>query len=253
MHWALFPTQNEQQNADLRQNIPQARLPFRLLKPASKHAHARLLPRLSRSWIVLLPSDTHRTPITPITALLLPFVTNILTLSRNGQTGTEYHRFLVNDLPVPLKHVPLHQWQSMWLMRDGAPCHFLRTVRQHLNQTFGEKWIGRGGRVNWPARSPNLNPLDFWLWGHLKTLVYSESINDLQVLLQWVENACQEIRVKPGIFDRVATCMRRMAKSFAEIHRNHTQHLLQRSDEHRPYLSRHRLLGICSLELFLLI
>jgi hypothetical protein len=37
--------------------------PFWLLKPASEHAHARLLPRLSWSWTVLLPSDTHRKPI----------------------------------------------------------------------------------------------------------------------------------------------------------------------------------------------
>jgi hypothetical protein len=38
-----------------------------------------------------------------------------------------------------------------------------------------------------------------------KTLVYSAPINDLQVLQQHVENACEEIRVKPGIFDRVRT------------------------------------------------
>jgi hypothetical protein len=46
-----------------------ARSTFRLLKPASGHTHALLLPRLSWSWIVLLPSDTHRKPITSITAV----------------------------------------------------------------------------------------------------------------------------------------------------------------------------------------
>jgi hypothetical protein len=50
-----------------------SRSPFWLLKPTSYHAHA--LPGLSWSWTVLLPSDTHRTPITSITAVLLPFVT----------------------------------------------------------------------------------------------------------------------------------------------------------------------------------
>jgi hypothetical protein len=60
---------------------PQARSPFGLLKLASEHAYARLLLRLSWSWIVLLPSDTHRKPITSITAVLLPFVTYLLTLS----------------------------------------------------------------------------------------------------------------------------------------------------------------------------
>lgn len=34
----------------------------------------------------------------------------------------------------------------------------------------------------------DLNPLDFWQWGRLKTLVYSTLINDLEVLQQQVEN-----------------------------------------------------------------
>jgi hypothetical protein len=40
---------------------PQARSPFWSPKPATEHAHARLLPRLSWSWAVLLPSDTQKT------------------------------------------------------------------------------------------------------------------------------------------------------------------------------------------------
>jgi hypothetical protein len=57
-----------------------ARSPFLLLKPASEHAHARLLPRLSLNWTVLLSSDPHR--ITSITAVLLPFVAYLLSLPR---------------------------------------------------------------------------------------------------------------------------------------------------------------------------
>jgi hypothetical protein len=59
---------------------PQAQWPFWLLKPASKHAHAHLLPRLLWSWTVRLPSDTHRKPIMSITAVLLPFVTYLAAL-----------------------------------------------------------------------------------------------------------------------------------------------------------------------------
>jgi hypothetical protein len=69
-----------QQDVALRYYIPQARSPFWLLKPACDHAHARLLPRLSFNWTVLLPSDTHRKPIKSITAVLLPPVTYLLTL-----------------------------------------------------------------------------------------------------------------------------------------------------------------------------
>jgi hypothetical protein len=58
----------------------QAQSPLWLLKPASEHAQARLLSRLSRSWTVLLPSDAYRNPITSITAVLLPLVAYLLTL-----------------------------------------------------------------------------------------------------------------------------------------------------------------------------
>jgi hypothetical protein len=42
----------------------------------------------------------------------------------NRVTGAVYHRFLVNDLPVLLKHVPVHQRQHRGFMHDGAPPHF---------------------------------------------------------------------------------------------------------------------------------
>jgi hypothetical protein len=71
---------NAQQNAALRYYTSQARSLFWPPKPASKHEHARLLPRLSWSWTVLLPNDTHGKPITSITAVLLPFMTYLLTL-----------------------------------------------------------------------------------------------------------------------------------------------------------------------------
>jgi hypothetical protein len=114
----------------------------------------------------------------------------------------------------------------MWFMHDAAPPHFLRIFRKHLNQTTGEQWIGCGGPINWPARSPDLNPLDFWLLGHLNTWVYSAPIEDLEVLQQRVENACQEIRATPGIFDRVVTSVRRRAGSCVEMHEKYIEHLL---------------------------
>jgi hypothetical protein len=69
----------------------------------------------------------------------------------NRLTDAVYHRFLMNDLPVVLEHVHFHPRKHMWFMHDGAPPHFLSTVRQHLKQTFGEQWIGCGGPVNWPV------------------------------------------------------------------------------------------------------
>ena len=60
----------------------------------------------------------------------------------------------------------------MWFQHDGAPAHNTANARRHLNEVFGNRWIGRNGPVAWPARSTDLTPLDFYLWGHMKTLVY---------------------------------------------------------------------------------
>lgn len=65
----------------------------------------------------------------------------------------------------------------------GAPPHFLLIVRHRLNQTSSKQGIGWRGLVNWPAFSPEFNPMNFWLWGHLKSLMYSASISDLEGII----------------------------------------------------------------------
>jgi hypothetical protein len=82
LYRVLLPTKYVEYNAALRYHTPKARSSFWLLKLPSEYAHARLLPTLSWSWDVLLPSDTYRKHITSITAVLLPFVTYLLTLPR---------------------------------------------------------------------------------------------------------------------------------------------------------------------------
>jgi len=67
-------------------------------------------------------------------------------------------------------------------MHDGAPAHFSLLVRQHLDEMFPGKWVGRGGPIAWPPRSPDLNPLDFFLWGYAKSLVYSSAVDNVETL-----------------------------------------------------------------------
>lgn len=112
----------------------------------------------------------------------------------NRLDGNAYLFFLENNLQVLLEEVPLNVRQQMWFLQDGAPPHFARLVRQHLNNTFENKWIGRGGPVPWPPRSPDLNPLDFFLWGLMKTMVYTNEILDLEDLRHRVDVAARTIR-----------------------------------------------------------
>jgi hypothetical protein len=67
-------------------------------------------------------------------------------------------------------------------MHDGAPPHFSHIARQYLNDNFPGKWIGRCGPVAWPSRSPDLNPIDLYLWGHVKSEVYSTPVTNVDEL-----------------------------------------------------------------------
>jgi len=73
-----------------------------------------------------------------------------------------------------LDDVSLDIQERMFFQQDGAPAHNAIIVRQYLNQIFPNRWIGTNGVVSWPARSPDLMSLDFFLWGYLKTAVYAD-------------------------------------------------------------------------------
>ncbi|KAJ4430694.1 hypothetical protein ANN_19285 [Periplaneta americana] len=61
--------------------------------------------------------------------------------------------------------------------------------------------------VPWSPISPNLTPLDFYLWGHLKAVVYATPMNDAEELLQRVENACHLIRDDNMVLSELASCV----------------------------------------------
>ena len=93
-----------------------------------------------------------------------------------------YKIFLEEVLPGLLDNVTLGFRRRLWFQHDGAPAHYALNVRRFLDQQFPNRWIGHGGAVSWPPRSPDLTPLDFFLWGHMKSLIYAtpvESEEDL--------------------------------------------------------------------------
>jgi hypothetical protein len=113
-------------------------------------------------------------------------------------TANHYRDALLHDLPKLLEGVPLAVRARIWYMHAGAPAHFSRAVRDVLNTTYHDRWIGRGGPTVWPPRSPDLNPLDFYLQGHLKTLVYAGPVDKEDALHHRIVDACQTIATTPA-------------------------------------------------------
>ncbi|GFV13422.1 putative DD41D transposase [Trichonephila clavipes] len=67
-----------------------------------------------------------------------------------------------------------HDVQELWFQQDGATCHTARATIDLLKDTFGNRLISRFGPVNCPPRSCDLTPLEYFLWGYVKSLVYAD-------------------------------------------------------------------------------
>jgi hypothetical protein len=140
-------------------------------------------------------------------------------------TGNHCRGFLLHDLPKLLGNVLLAVTARMWYMHDGAPAHFSRAVREVLRNTFHDQWIGREGPTAWPPRSPDLIPLDLYLWGHLNPLVYAPPVDNEEAPHHRIVDACQTIRNFPGIFERMRRSMMRRVEACTDYHRGHFEHL----------------------------
>jgi hypothetical protein len=82
--------------------------------------------------------------------------------------------------------------------------------------------MGRGGPVPWPPRSPDLNPVDYCVWGHVKSLVYTPlPLTQLHL----IEGACQQISTEPGVFERIRNSMWRRVQCCVQMQGQHFEHL----------------------------
>ena len=120
-------------------------------------------------------------------------------------------------LPSLLDAVRLEIRQVMWLQQDGAPAHFDRNPRNHLNFTYPNRWIGRGGPAPWPARSPDLKPLDYFLWCSMKALVFATPVTSEEDLIARVHGATEVLSRQPHLFDHVLAAQRRRCRLCIDV------------------------------------
>ncbi|GFW44247.1 hypothetical protein TNCV_1746761 [Trichonephila clavipes] len=93
--------------------------------------------------------------------------------------GDRYRAMITNFFIPELNN---HDVQDLWFQQDGATCHTARATIDLLKDTFGDRLISRFGPVNWPPRSCDLTPLDYFLWGYVKSLVYADKPQTLDHL-----------------------------------------------------------------------
>lgn len=114
----------------------------------------------------------------------------------DGNVNGERYLAMLRDRVVPA----LQRWPNfndLILVQDGAPPHYSLNVRAYLNEIFEDRWIGRASPfLTWPPRSPDLTPMDFFVWGHLKDRLYKgQKFASLEVLKAKVDEEAQSITI----------------------------------------------------------
>ena len=126
---------------------------------------------------------------------------------QGGVGGAQYLAMLDRTL------WPFARYKRLTFQQDGAPAHYALDVRAWLDEKFPNRWIGRRGPTEWPPRSPDLTPCDFFLWGYLKERVYRERPANIQDLRDRITQCCAEIpadllaKVCHSVPDRFRTCI----------------------------------------------
>ncbi|GFY34035.1 DUF4817 domain-containing protein [Trichonephila clavipes] len=112
--------------------------------------------------------------------------------------GDRYRAMITNFFIPELNN---HDVQELWFQQDGATCHTARATIDLLKDTFGDRLISRFGPVNWPPRSRDLTPLDYFLWGYVKSLVYADKPQTLDHLEDNIRRVIADIR--PQMLEKV--------------------------------------------------
>jgi len=139
---------------------------------------------------------------------LLKFLSNTFELCRNVlstphdrlSTAPNYrvsiksfpdYKHLLQENVLELYVEPQLEEFQPWIIfqQDGAPPHWGSHFRRFLDATFPNRWIGRDGPTPWPPRSPDITPLDFFLWGYVKDKVFSTPVPDITNLKARITDA----------------------------------------------------------------
>lgn len=135
--------------------------------------------------------------------------------------ATKYLSLLQNEIGPAVAEIA--DGGEIWYQHDGCPAHYSAEVREYLDNAFPGRWIGRGGPIRWPARSPDLAPCDFFLWGHLKNNIYKTTYDNLDSLRNKLQEECRLIspeqfaNVTQGFYNRVGYCLAQNGGHFEHL------------------------------------
>ena len=150
----------------------------------------------------------------------------------NNVTGAAYVQMIDEEVVPALNRIPRYRrrrnghFQRVWWAQDGAPCHRSRAVTERLTQLFGDRVVSLHRDVEWPPRSPDLTPLDFFLWGYLKAKVYTTPPANLDEIRR-ITREMDELRRDRATVRRAVRDMTKRAQLCVKRGGGHVDHWTQ--------------------------
>lgn len=121
----------------------------------------------------------------------------------------KYKNLLVYHI-IPTLNSMYGEGNWIWT-QAGAPCHTAKAIQSYLDNKLGSR--GFWSKALWPPNSPNLNPLDFFVWQHVETKASAtphKSVSALKaaVTTAWMKMSEEDVQKACGSFrHRVEACI----------------------------------------------
>ncbi|CAH2006857.1 unnamed protein product [Acanthoscelides obtectus] len=128
-------------------------------------------------------------------------------------TAAKYLALLQTQIVPAIRQLGI-DLANIWFQQDGCPAHNAAIVHTYLESVFDHRIIGGNGTIKWPPRSPDLAPNDFFLWGYVKSTVYTfneraDNLHNLQVKIVEALGQIQPstlLRVRQEFYNRLTYC-----------------------------------------------
>lgn len=114
--------------------------------------------------------------------------------------------------------------RNCWFQQDGASAHSCEETLSFLTEFFQDQIISIKRTPEWPPRSPDLSPPDFFLWAYLKNFVFTEAVESVEDLKQRITAGIATIT--PKMLRNVSRNLVKRAQICRSAQGGHFQHFL---------------------------
>lgn len=106
----------------------------------------------------------------------------------DGNVNGEKYRNMISEKVIPdLKSQ--RAFSKTIFQQDGASSHTAHETISLLKRNFRSRLLSLRGDREWPPHSPDLNPLDYFLWAQLKREVFAKNPKTLNQLRQFIDES----------------------------------------------------------------